>query len=269
MTKAALVDSHCHLTWPDFADDLPAVLDRMGTAGVENAVVVATSLDDARRAKALAATSPHLSPTAGLHPNDLPDDPREALSGLATLLGEGGYIAVGETGLDYYRETASREAQGLAFRTQCALAVQHDLPVIVHIRDQDGRTEAYDDVDRIVSEFDGLRGVIHCYTGGPHHARRYLDRGFLVSFAGILTFPKGENVRASARVVPLDRALVETDAPFLAPVPQRGKRNEPAYVVHTAEALARLHGVAPEIVAERTTRAARDLFRFPVFPGVE
>ncbi|MEZ6008054.1 MAG: TatD family hydrolase [Planctomycetota bacterium] len=264
MPAAPLVDSHCHLTWPDFEGDVPAVVERMAAAHVARAVVVATSVEDARRTKALAATSPLLVPTAGIHPNDLPEGLDDALAELRALVAAGGYVAVGETGLDYYRDSTEPDVQRRAFHAQCELAVAHDLPVIVHIRDRDGRTAAYDDVDAVIGSHEGLRGVIHCYTGGPDHARRYLDRGFMVSFAGILTFPKGENVREAARVVPLDRTMVETDAPFLAPVPYRGKRNEPAYVAHTAAALAALHGLEPDEIARRTSQVAADLFRFAV-----
>ena len=141
-----------------------------------------------------------------------------------------------------------------------ALAAKLGVPYVAGVEEAVNR----DDVDAVIGSHEGLRGVIHCYTGGPDHARRYLDRGFVVSFAGILTFPKGENVREAARVVPLDRTMVETDAPFLAPVPYRGKRNEPAYVAHTAAALAALHGLEPDEIARRTSQVAADLFRFAV-----
>lgn len=260
-----LVDSHCHLTWPHFAADVDGVLARMHAAGVAQAVVVATTPEDGRRTRALCAGRAGLYPTVGLHPNDVPADVEGTLADLARTLVEGGgaYCAVGETGLDYYRQEVSREDQRRSFHAQLTLAREHDLPAIVHIRDQDGRFEAYDDVARQLEAVPGVRGVIHCYTGDPAHAERYLAAGFAISFSGILTFPKGENVRASARAVPLERTLVETDAPFLAPLPHRGQRNEPAYVAHTCAALAALKGV-PEAQARAVTAAnARALFGLP------
>lgn len=270
-----LVDSHCHLTWPTFADDLEAVVLRMQAAGVAQAVVVATTPEDSARTRALCRGRPGLYPTAGLHPNDVPEDfdARALELCFAPESGAPGapaYVAVGETGLDYYRDAVPRARQQAAFEAQLALAARHDLPVIVHIRDQEGRWEAYDDVARTLASArppaGRPRGVIHCYTGDPAHAETYLALGYYVSFSGILTFPKGENVRESARAVPLARTLVETDAPFLAPLPQRGARNEPGFVAHTCAALARLKGV-PEAEARRTTAAnARALFRLPPAP---
>jgi TatD DNase family protein len=261
-----LVDSHCHLTWPTFAGDFDAVLARMRAAGVAQAVVVATTPENSTETLALCDGREGLYPTAGLHPNDVPDgwDPRS----LAEVLGaaDGRFVAVGETGLDYYRDAVPPARQQQAFEAQIDLARRHDLPVIVHIRDKDGRWAAYDDVATTLERAGGVRGVIHCYTGDPAHAERYLAAGFYVSFSGILTFPKGENVRAAARSVPLARTLVETDAPFLAPLPERGARNEPGFVAHTCAALARLKAV-PEAEARATTAAnARALFRLPPAP---
>jgi TatD DNase family protein len=258
-----LVDSHCHLTWEDFRDDVDAVVERMRAAGVEQAVVVATSVEDARRCAALCEGREGLYPTAGIHPNDVPADLDAALEALDALVLGGGFVAVGETGLDYYRDRVPPDRQRRAFRHQAALARANDLPVIVHIRDRDERQDAFDDVATILEEVPGLRGVIHCYTGDAEHARRYLEGDFAVSFAGVLTFPKGDNVREAARAVPIERTLVETDAPFLAPVPERGRRNEPAYVAHTARALAALKGLSEADVRRITTRNARRLFRLP------
>jgi TatD DNase family protein len=229
--------------------------------------VVATTPEDSARTLALCRGREGLFPTAGLHPNDVPEswDPRALADAVAA--GAGAYVAVGETGLDYYRDAVSRERQQSAFEAQIDLARRHDLPVIVHIRDREGRWDAYDDVARTLESAGGARGVIHCYTGDPAHAERYLAAGFYVSFSGILTFPKGENVREAARAVPLARTLVETDAPFLAPLPQRGARNEPGFVAHTCAALARLKSV-PEAEARAATAAnARALFRLPPVTG--
>ncbi|MDJ0523379.1 MAG: YchF/TatD family DNA exonuclease [Planctomycetota bacterium] len=258
-----LVDSHCHLTWESYDEDRDAVIGRMAEEGVEQAVVVATSVANARECAALCDAHEGLYPTAGIHPNDVPDELDAALAELDEVLLGGGFVAVGETGLDYYRDNTVPERQQRSFRHHCRRALENDLPVIVHIRDRDGSWQAFDDVGDIIEEFPGLRGVIHCYTGDPAHARRYLDAGFVISFAGILTFPKGDNVRESALAVPIEETLVETDAPFLAPVPRRGKRNEPAYVAHTARSLAELKGLSEADVRRITTRNARRLFRLP------
>jgi TatD DNase family protein len=258
-----LVDSHCHLTWESFDEDRDAVIRRMGEAGVKQAVVVATGVEDARAVAALCEGRDGLYPTAGIHPNDLPADVDSALVELEALLRDGGRVAVGETGLDYYRDRVPPERQRRAFEAQIDMALRWDLPIVVHIRDQEGRENAYDDVADCIEGRPGLRGVIHCFTGSAEHARRYVAAGFYVSFSGILTFPKGENVREAARAVPIERTLVETDAPFLAPTPHRGKRNEPAYVAEVARALAPLKGLSEADVRRITSRNARALFRLP------
>lgn len=267
-----LVDSHCHLTWESFDGDHEDALARMAESGVDQAVVVATSIEDAHRTAALCEGRAPLFPTAGIHPNDVgsheeSDDLDEQLAALADLLASGTYVGVGETGLDYYRDYSDPSAQQRSFHAHCALAVKHDLPVIVHIRDKADSWTCFDDVGDVIEAHDGLRGVIHCYTGDVAHAERYLATGFYVSFAGILTFPKGENVREAARAVPLARTLVETDAPFLAPVPYRGKRNEPAFVAHTAARLAEIKGVSETEARAVTAQNARDLFGLPTPAG--
>jgi TatD DNase family protein len=258
-----LIDSHCHLTWPSYDEDREDVIARMRAAGVEQAVVVATSVEDGRAVAALCAGRQGLYPTVGIHPNDLPADLEAGLAALDEAVGGGGFVAVGETGLDTYRDATDPQRQKLSFRHHCRLARENDLPVIVHVRDRAGSWQAFDDVAEVIEEVPGLRGVIHCYTGDAEHARRYLRSDFAISFAGILTFPKGENVRAAARAVPIERALVETDAPFLAPVPERGRRNEPAFVAHTARSLAEVKGLSEADVRRITTRNARRLFRLP------
>ncbi len=258
-----LVDSHCHLTWDSFDEDRGDVLARMREEGVDQAVVVATSVENARQCAALCEGREGLYPTAGIHPNDVPEDVGAALAELDELLLGGGFVGVGETGLDYYRDNTDPARQQLSFRHHCRVGLENDLPVIVHIRDKEGSWAAFDDAGDIIEEFPGLRGVIHCYTGDPAHAERYLAAGFVISFSGILTFPKGENVRESASFVPIEETLVETDAPFLAPVPRRGKRNEPSFVAHTARALAELKGLSEADVRRITTRNSRRLFRLP------
>ncbi|MFG0315933.1 MAG: TatD family hydrolase [Planctomycetota bacterium JB042] len=258
-----LVDTHCHLTWESFDDDLDDVVRRMREASVAQAVVVATDPATARRARAICADRPGLFAAAGVHPNDVPDDWERAVDEIASLLDEGGFVAVGETGLDDYRDHVPSERQRRSFDAHARLAVERDLPLIVHIRDRADRWVAYDDVAEILERHAGLRGVIHCYTGDVAHAERYRAAGFHISFSGILTFPNGGNVREVAAATPLDRTLVETDAPFLAPLPWRGKRNEPSYVAATARRLAELKGVEEEEVRRVTTANARRLFGLP------
>lgn len=228
------------------------------------AICVATDPKSAARARAIADLFPNIYPTAGLHPNDLDEAWVEGFTDVEARAREGRAIAVGETGLDYYRDWVPAERQRTSFARHATLARELDLPLIVHIRDQEGRIAAYDDIDLILEETRCVRGVIHCYTGDVAHAERYLARGFHISFSGILTFKSAENVRAAALATPLDRALVETDAPFLSPEPHRKvKRCEPAFVKNTAERLAVLKEVSFAEIAEATTRNARELFRLP------
>jgi len=258
-----LVDTHCHLAWDTLRDETDAVVARARAAGVEQMVVVATDARSAEASAAVCAGREGLFPTAGLHPNDIPEDYDAEWERLEALLRSGRFVAVGETGLDTYRDAVTPARQEASFRAHLALARELDLPVIVHIRDKDGRTDAYDRVGDLIDAFPGVRGVIHCYTGDAARATRYVAQGFHVSFSGIITFPKGENVREAARVVPIERALVETDAPFLAPVPHRGARNEPAFVAATAKRLAEVKGLSEADVRRITTKNARTLFGLP------
>ena len=266
-SRSPLVDTHCHLTWESFDGDLDEVVARMRAADVAQAVVVATDAATARRAREIAGAHDGLHAAAGIHPNDVPEDWAAAVDEIGALLDEGGFVAVGETGLDDYRDWIPPERQRESFAAHARLARERDLPLIVHIRDQDGRQVAYDDVATILEAHPGVRGVIHCYTGDAAHAERYRAAGFFISFSGILTFPNGGNVREVAAVTPLDRRLVETDAPFLAPKPWRGKRNEPSYVTETARALAELLGRPEDEVRRATTENARRLFRLPAEAG--
>jgi TatD DNase family protein len=258
-----LVDTHCHLTWDSLRDDTDAIVARARAVGVEQMVVVATDARSAEAGAAVCVGREGLFPTAGLHPNDIPADYDSEWARIEALLRTGRFVAVGETGLDTYRDAVTLARQTTSFRAHLALARELDLPVIVHIRDKDGHAQAYDLVGDLIGEFPGVRGVIHCYTGDAAHAARYVAQGFHVSFSGILTFPKGENVREAARAVPIERALVETDAPFLAPIPHRGARNEPAFVAATAKRLAEVKGLSEADVRRITTRNARSLFGLP------
>jgi TatD DNase family protein len=256
-----LVDTHCHLAWESYRDDLDAVLARAREAGVEQMVVVATDPDTAQASAAVCAGREGLFPTTGIHPNDLPEDWRASFARVEAQARAGGFVAIGETGIDHLRDAVPPQRQREAFAAHADLARALDLPVIVHVRDADGRAGAYDDAEAVLRATPGVRGVLHCYTGDAEHAKRYLDLGLCVSFSGILTFPKGENVREAARAVPIERTLVETDAPFLAPIPHRGARNEPAFVAATARRLAEVKGLSEDDVRRITTANARDLFR--------
>lgn len=256
-----LIDSHCHLTWPDFDADLDAVVARMGQEGVERAICVATDPKSARKARSIADRFPNIAATAGMHPNDLPETWEEDWREIESMLRSGSFVAVGETGLDYYRDYVPHERQRIAFARHARLARELDLPLIVHIRDRDGRFVAYDDVALILEETKGVRGVIHCFTGIPKHAAQFVALGFYISFSGVLTFKTAENVRDAARAVSLDRTLVETDAPFLSPEPFRKvKRCEPSFVASTARRLAEVKGVSEGEVRRVTTENTLRLF---------
>ncbi|HEX9794116.1 MAG TPA: TatD family hydrolase [Planctomycetota bacterium] len=253
-----LYDTHCHLMW-DEAEHPPALqIERARAAGVARMLCVAVDLPSARRCRELAVLHPELGASVGIHPNDLGGD-AEALDPLlaefTALSGEAGWCAIGETGLDFYRERSSGDLQRRSFRAHLRRARELGLPVIIHCRNA---------VDAVLEELAAhggpVLGVMHCYSEGPAALPQLLDLGLHVSFSGNVTYPKAEAIRDSARLVPEDRLLVETDAPFLAPQAVRGKRNEPAYVRHTLERLAELRGVDPELLAARTSANARALF---------
>ncbi|HEX6536564.1 MAG TPA: TatD family hydrolase [Gemmatimonadaceae bacterium] len=250
------IDSHTHLADPAFDADRDAAVARALDAGAEAVVCIGESLDAADRARALARAHPgRVYWTAGVHPHDAAgfDASRDIPAIRAHL--ESGAVAVGECGLDYHYDHSPREAQRAAFRAQLDLAGRMRRPVVVHTR------EADDDTSTMVADAGalGVRGVLHCFTGPAALARTALDHGWYVSFSGIITFRKWHD-EALLRLVPDDRLLVESDAPYLAPVPFRGKRNEPAWVRHTVERLALVRGDAPERVGALVAENARRLF---------
>jgi len=245
-----LVDSHCHLDFPDFAPEREAVLERARAAGVKHFLTIGTGLSRFPGVRAVAESAPDIDCTVGIHPHDAALEP---LAGPGPLLKESRHekvVGFGESGLDYYYNHSPREAQIRNFRVHIAAAREAKLPLVVHTRD------AEDDTIAILSDEQGrgaFSGVIHCFTGSSRLARAALELGLYISVSGIATFKKSDELRATIKDIPLDRLLVETDAPFLAPQPVRGKRNEPAFVVHTAEMLAGLKGVAPDKLADITT----------------
>jgi TatD DNase family protein len=258
-----MVDSHCHLADETFAADLDAVVARAKEAGLERTLVVleAGHEKEAVQAEKVLALWPETRFTIGVHPHQAHQfaaDPGRA----ATVVREQSAAtpsarAVGEIGLDYHYDFSPRDVQQAVFRAQIRLARELDRPVVIHTREADADTLA------ILREEGGgaLRGVLHCFTGNDALADAGLALGLFVSLAGIVTFPKAGALRETARRVPLDRLLVETDSPFLAPVPYRGKRNEPAYVARVVEFLADMHGLPPERLADLTTANFHSLFR--------
>jgi TatD DNase family protein len=259
------LDSHCHVTAPEFDADRDAVLDRAEAAGVDTLLAIGSGwgLEACGRAVELAARDPRVFATAGVHPHDARVWDDAARAQVAGWLAEPRVVAVGECGLDYWYERSPRDAQRRAFAEQLALARERGLPVSIHVRGRDAA--AYDDLLAIWRAETGgaLEGVLHCYTHTEAFARQALDAGLLVSFSGILTFERDGGLRAVARALPLDRLLVETDAPLLAPEGHRGRRNEPAWVVAVGRVLAAARGLPVEDVAAATRANACRLFRLP------
>ncbi len=254
-------DTHAHLDFPEFRDDVGAVLTRAAEAGVTRVVSIGTGIESSRRAVALAEKWPQVWAVAGVHPNHVPDEHPDFLPVLQEIAQQPRVVAIGETGLDYFRlaqdDSAGRAAQATAFRAQLDLAVDLKLPVIIHER------AAWDDTLAILRDYTGrVRAVFHCFGKSPDHAREVLALGHLVSFTGIVTFKNAPDAQASAAAVPLDSFMVETDCPFLAPVPHRGKRCEPAFVRHIAEHIAALRGITLEELSAATEANAEKFFRF-------
>lgn len=251
-----MIDSHAHLADAAFNDEVDAVVGRARAAGVDGIVCIGESLGSATRARAIAGAHPDVVWwTAGVHPHDAASfDAARDLDAIREHV-EAGAVAVGECGLDYHYDHSPRDRQRAAFAEQVALGAQLRRPVVVHTR------EAEDDTRAIVSDAgrQGVRGVMHCYTGSHALARAALDAGWFISFAGIITFKRWSDDEL-LRVVPDDRLLVETDAPYLAPVPHRGKRNEPVYLPLTIARLAAARGASSWRIAELTAANARELF---------
>ncbi len=257
------IDSHCHVSADAFAEDRDAVLERAAAAGVDAFVAIGAGygIDHNARVLALAERDPRIHATVGVHPHDaekLDDAGREKLRAWRD---HPRVVALGECGLDYWYMHSPREIQRQVFAEQVALARELALPVSIHVRDRG--PDAYEDLLAIWKREGrgGLRGVLHCYTHDEPFARRALDAGLDVSFSGILTFKRDRGLRGVAAALPLDRLLVETDAPLLAPEGHRGRRNEPAHVVLVGEVLARAQGRGVEEVAHATSANARRLFR--------
>jgi TatD DNase family protein len=253
-----LVDSHCHLDNEQFAADREATIERAQAAGVERMMAIGTGdgPPDLEAGIRLADRYTFIYATVGVHPHDAAKATPETFDRLAGLARHAKVLAIGEIGLDYHYDFSPRDVQRQVFATQIELAAQAKKPIVIHTR------EAWDDTLTVIRER-GLPfgGIMHCFTSGPREAQQALEAGFHLSFGGILTFPKADNVREAAALTPENRLLVETDAPYLAPVPYRGKRNEPAFMVETVRRLAELRGSTPEQMAAVTTRNFDQLCR--------
>jgi TatD DNase family protein len=253
-----LVDSHCHLDFPDFAPDRADLLARARNAGVGVMVTICTRLSKFAEVRTIAESDPALWCSVGVHPHEAE---KEGVGDPAPLLAAAAHpkvVGIGETGLDYFYKHSAPEAQARSFRAHIAAARESGLPLIVHARDAD--------VDAIRIMADEYRvgaypGVIHCFTATRELADHAVALGHYISFSGILTFKNARDIQETAKALPLDRILVETDAPYLAPTPNRGKRNEPAFVAHTAAFLAKLRGETPDRIADVTTENFFRLFR--------
>jgi len=252
-----LIDSHCHLDFPDLAGERDAVLARAKAAGVGLMVTISTRVRRFDEVIAIAEAHHQVFCSVGTHPHHAAEESDVTATQLVALTGHPKIVAIGEAGLDYHYDNSPRTDQEKGFRTHIAAARETGLPLVIHARDAD------DDVARILEE-ESARGsfpfVLHCFTGGDDLARRGVALGGYVSFSGVLTFKNSEALRAIAREMPLDRLLVETDAPYLAPEPLRGRTNEPANVVHTAKRLADVKGVSEDALARATTENFFRLF---------
>lgn len=253
-----LFDSHCHLDDEKFNEDRAEVIARLREGGVERCVCVGSDLPSSRRCVALAEQYPFIYAAAGVHPHEAKDAPADYLDQLKTLLAHPKVMALGEIGLDYYYDLSPRDVQKRVVQEQLDLACDTDMPVIFHIRDAHG-----DMFDILRSRSRLPAGVIHCCSASAEMVREYLKMGFYISFAGPITFKNAAGPVSASQAVPLDRLLIETDSPYLAPVPLRGRRNEPANVRYVLEKQAEIHGVPPEELADITFRNACALYRIP------
>lgn len=254
----AFIDTHCHLDYPPLDAEIAAVLQRAAAAGVRQCVTIGTTLERSRASVALARRFVQVRAAVGIHPNDCADTDEAALAAIDALAADPVVVAIGEVGLDQYRKTVALARQQDVLRGFLAIALRRRLPVLIHCRD------AYEPLlDTLRAAAASWQGIIHCASGPAEFIQGALSLGMHVSFAGNVTFPNAKALQALVSLVPDDRLLVETDAPFLAPQPVRGQKNEPAYVAHTAAYLAQLRGVSVEHLGAVTTRNAQALFKLP------
>lgn len=264
-----LTDTHAHLDFPALQADLAAVLARADAAGVRRIVTIGTSIEGSRKAVALSGEHPGVFAVVGIHPNNVADEPPDCVGTIRNFVENPRVVALGETGFDFHYlpstrggspddDAANKAAQASAFRAHLELAAETGLPVVIHERD------AWEDTLAILREYTGrVRAVFHCFGKSPEHAAEVIALGHLVSFTGIVTFKNAALVQQTAATVPTDKFMVETDSPYLAPIPHRGKPCEPAFVRHTAEFIAGLRGIPLETLAAQTEAVADGFFRFP------
>ena len=258
------LDSHCHLDDPAFDEDRDEVIARALDAGLRYLLTIGTDLDWARRAIALAESHERIYAAAAVHPHDAEEADADALAEFRGLYGHPKMIAVGEIGLDFYYDNSPRERQEEVFRHFLRLAGELDLPAIIHLRDpKEGPPLARERFFAVLDEETGgqLRGIMHCFTGGPEFALQCVERGLHISIPGVVTFNKADELREAVGCIPFGRLLVETDCPYLAPVPKRGRRNEPSFVAHTADKVAELRGIAREDLDRILRHNFETLFR--------
>lgn len=250
-----MIDSHCHLTDPRLHSQLDAVLQRAAAAGVERMITIGTTLADAEAAVALCRSHANVRCAVGIHPNYTHEAEIDDVSRLRALQADPAVVALGEMGLDYFHHFAPRERQVRFFEAQLQLARELNRPVVIHSR------ESTDDTLAVMQNFPDVRAVFHCFTGTPDEARKILDAGYLLGFTGAITFKKNDALREAVALTPMDRMLVETDAPYLTPEPKRSqKTNEPAMVVHVAETVGRVKGVALREIDGTTTQNCETFF---------
>ena len=258
MADIALIDSHAHLDYPQLADDLPAVLARAGAAGVSHVITIGVKLSTADAPKKIAETHDNVWCSVGIHPHEASNEPDACnIEAIRAAADHPKCVAIGEAGLDYFYDHGRPDQQAASFRAQIAVARELGLPIIVHSRDAD---EDMADILEGEMKLGAFTGVMHCFSSGAALAERALAVGFYISFSGILTFKKSTDLQAIAADVPLDRILVETDSPYLAPTPHRGKPNEPAFTAYTLEKLAEIRGFSVAEMADITRRNTQNLF---------
>ena len=252
-----LIDSHCHLDFPDFTSDFDAMLERAEESGITQCLTICTKMRDFPKVLAIAESQNHIHCTIGIHPHEVETEQIFNYSELLAQTRHPKVVGIGETGLDYYYDHSDRELQKKSFDLHIKAASETGLPLVVHCRDAEQDVLAS---LRKGWERGNLKGVIHCFTGTPEMAKASLELGFYISISGIVTFKNAKSLQEIAATIPDDRLLIETDSPYLAPVPKRGKRNEPSFVYHTAAFLAELRGQAIETLAEMTSKNYLTLF---------
>ena len=245
-----LIDSHCHLDFPDFENELDAIIARAAAAGVGGMLTICTHVRRFERIRAVADRFDNVCCSVGTHPHYAEAERDVTLEDILSFAAEPRVVAIGEAGLDYHYERSPIPDQEHGFRMHIAAAREMGLPLVIHSREADDHTTRILEEEMAKGEF---KAVLHCFTGGRDLAFRGVELGLYVSFSGVLTFKKSEELRAIAADLPADRILVETDAPYLAPIPNRGKRNEPCYVAHTAKVLAETRGISEAEIADMTT----------------